>query len=349
LSTIAERPETYVRAAGTTLPGPRLDNARLIRRFGLTPVWEQWIETFVGTRSRHFAVDLETGRQRYTLAELGETAARRALAAAGLTATDVDLVVMGTATPDMLMPATVNLVAERLGIDGIPAYQLQSGCTGALQALDVACQMLGSGRYRTALVVGADTCAKYLDLDLDFAKQQPSAQVNGVLFGDGAGALVLSREPAPGAALLHHVEVRLDGLNRPPGQTLHWYGRAARAAEDAGPPVVEDYKAIEEMVPKLAAEMMNDLLDTLGWDGDDLDFLLPPQLSGRMTARIVDVLSAPGAREVSCVADTGNTSNALPMFQIEQLLPLMATGDRALGLAVESSKWIRAGFALEKS
>jgi 3-oxoacyl-[acyl-carrier-protein] synthase-3 len=337
----------YVRAAGTALPGPRLDNATLIRRFGLPALWEQWIETFVGTRSRHYALDLDTGEVRYTLAELGETAATRALAAAGLTAADVDVLVLATATPDLLMPTTAAMVADRLGLDGVAAYQLQSGCTGAVQALNVAASLLASGSHRTALVLGADSCAKFLDLSLDFTERLPSEQINGVLFGDGAGAVVLSTVPSPESAVLHAAQARLAGLGRPPGQSVRWYGRPA--ADSSEPPVAEDYKAIEEVVPKLAAEMLNDLLDALDWDGADVDYLLPPQLSGRMTERIAAGLAMPGAQEISCVADTGNTSNALPMFQIEQLMPLMTTGDRAIGIAVESSKWIRAGFALEKT
>src|SRR5262245_41344627 len=117
-----------IRSAGSALPGPAIDNAALARRFGMEPLWEQWIDVFIGTATRHLAVDLATGEVRSSLAELGETAARRALAAAGLAPGDVDVVVLGTATPDKLMPATVNVIADRLGIDGIPTYQLQSGC-----------------------------------------------------------------------------------------------------------------------------------------------------------------------------------------------------------------------------
>jgi 3-oxoacyl-[acyl-carrier-protein] synthase-3 len=90
------------------------------------------------------------------------------------------------------------------------------------------------------------------------------------------------------------------------------------------------------------------MLDALDWNESDVDYLLPPQLSGRMTNRINEFLALPGAQEVSCVADTGNTGNALPFLQLELALPRMAAGDRALGIAIESSKWIKAGFALEK-
>ncbi|AXK32427.1 3-oxoacyl-ACP synthase [Streptomyces armeniacus] len=340
-------PEVHIRSVGTALPGPPVDNAALTHRFHMSPVWEQWIDTFIGTRTRHFSLDLETGELRYTLTDLGEAASRRALTNAGLAAGEVDLMVMGTSTPDRLMPATINMIAERLGIDGVPTYQLQSGCSGAVQALDVAHQMLRSGRYRTALVLGADSCAKHTDLNVNPNDLPTAEQVNGVLFGDGAGALVLSTEPAPGSVVVRHVFHRLVGLNRAPGQIVEWFGRGDR---DSGrQPLSEDYKAIEESVPKMAVHILNELLDELDWSEGDIDYLLPPQLSGRMTAHIAEILDLPGAREITCVVETGNTGNALPFFQLEAALPQLTEGDRALGIAVESSKWIKAGFALEKS
>jgi 3-oxoacyl-[acyl-carrier-protein] synthase-3 len=339
-------PDIHLLSIGTALPGPPVDNATLVRRFNVPAVWEQWIDTFIGTRNRHFAVDLETGELHSSLTDLGASAGSRALAAAGVEPGEVDLVVLGTASPEMLMPTTVNMIADRMGIDGVPTYQLQSGCTGAVQALNIAYHMLLSGPCRTALVLGADTCAKHLDLTLDFESLLPSEQVNGVLFGDGAGAALLSTRPAANSAVIRQIYLRLCGLNRAPGQVIEWFGRADRNTDRS--PITEDYKAIEESVPKLAVEVLQDMLDDLDWDESDVDYLLPPQLSGRMTQRITELLALPGAQEVSCVADTGNTGNALPFLQLEQALPRMATGDRALAIAIESSKWIKAGFALEK-
>lgn len=339
-------PDIRLRSVATTLPGPAVDNATLTRRFSMPSAWETWIDDFVGTRTRHFAVDLATGEVRHTLTDLGAAAGRAALDGAGVDPGQVDLMVLATSSPDMLMPTTVTMVAERLGIDGLPAYQLQSGCTGAVQAIDVACQQLRAGRGRTALVLGADSCAKHLDVTVDPATLTPAEQINGVLFGDGAGAMVLSTEPEPGHAVLRGVLLKLAGLGRPPGQTVAWYGERGRDGGDR--PISEDYKAIEESVPVLAAEALDELLDDLDWKESDLDYLLPPQLSGRMTARIVERLDVPGAHEVSCVAETGNTGNALPFFQLERALPRMVAGDRAAAVAVESSKWIKAGFAVEK-
>jgi 3-oxoacyl-[acyl-carrier-protein] synthase III len=341
-----EAPEIYLHSVGTALPGPVIDNVTLARRFNMPGAWVQWVDTFVGTSQRHFAIDLDSGDVRYSLTDLGETAGRRALDAAGLGPGDVDLMVMGTASPDNLMPPTVDLIADRLGIDGIPALQLQSGCTGAVQALHVACHMLGSGQYRTALVLGADSCAKHLDVHVDVSTLAPAEQINGVLFGDGAGAVVLSTVPAPGSVAVRHTFVRLVGLGRPPGQIVEWFGRADR--NSTRQPVTEDYKAIENSVPVMASEALGEVLEALDWTDEDIDYLLPPQLSGAMTAQIVEHMKVPGAREVSCVKETGNTANALPFFQLEYVLPRMIAGDRAVAVSIESSKWIKAGFALEK-
>ncbi|WUI00892.1 3-oxoacyl-ACP synthase III family protein [Spirillospora sp. NBC_00431] len=339
-------PDIHLLSVGTALPGPPVDNATLISRLGVPSVWEEWVDSFIGTRSRHFSIDLDTGEARHSLTDLGESAGARALASAGLGAADIDLVVLGTSSPDQLMPATVNMVAERLGIDDVPTYQLQSGCCGAVQALDVARTLLRARGRGHALVLGGDNSVKHFDTAADFSALPSAEQVNVLLFGDGAGAMVLGTEPAPGSAVIRHVLLRLVGLNRPPGQVVEWFGRGDRGSDRS--PVVEDYKAIEESVPALAVEVLDAMLDELDWKETDVDYLLPPQLSGRMTARITEGLGVPAAEEVSCVVDIGNTGNALPFFQLERALPRMIGGDRAVGIAIESSKWIKAGFALEK-
>ncbi|MFF0579686.1 3-oxoacyl-ACP synthase III family protein [Streptosporangium saharense] len=338
-----ECPDVRIAAVGTALPGPVVDNATLMRRFGLAPVWEQWIDAFVGTRSRHLAVDLDTGEIVHSLADIAESAARVAMERAGVTAADVDMMVMGSATPDDLMPATVNCVADRLGVNDVPTYQLLSGCTGAYQALDIAVGALTSGQRRTALVLGGDTCARFLDLDMDLEHAPPDLQVNVMLFGDGAGAAVLTTEPVPSAPVLRTVFHRMVGLGRSPGQVVRWRG----AIPSDEPVASEDFKAIEEHAPDMAAQALAELLERLGWKPVDLDYIMPPQLSGQMTRRVADRLGVPGAEEINVVEEIANTANALPFFLLERLLPLMQPGERAAGVSLEASKWIKAGYALE--
>jgi 3-oxoacyl-[acyl-carrier-protein] synthase-3 len=288
-----------------------------------------------------------SGLPRFSLADLGETAGRRALDVAGMDPAEVDLMILSTATPDQLMPATVNLIADRLGVDGVPTYQLQSGCTGALQALDLARKLLAAGEHHTALVIGGDVCAKHLDFDRDFAAMPPAQQVNFVLFGDGAGATVLRTTAGPTRAVaVREVFVRLVGRGRAPGQTVEWFGLTDR--DSTRPAVTEDYKAIQQSVPVMAEEILDELLDRLDWKKTDVDYILPPQLSGRMTTTIMDRLDVGEAREISCVRETGNIGNAMPFVQLERLLPGLSPGDRAVGIAVESSKWLKSGLALER-
>ncbi|WP_405709573.1 MULTISPECIES: 3-oxoacyl-ACP synthase III family protein [unclassified Streptomyces] len=338
-------PEVRLAGVGTSLPGPPIDNAALVKRFDLPAVWEQWIETFVGTSSRYFSVDITTGKLEHSLADLGVQAATRALASAGAAPGDIDLIIMGTATPDLLMPATVNVIADRLGINDVPSFQLQSGCTGAIQALSLAMNLLTTGQARTALVLGGETCAKFLDLDMDLRNASFNMQVNALLFGDGAGASVLTTAPVPGAPVLRRAYTRLVGHNRPPGQVVKWFGSVDQGAGEE--PVVEDFKAIELSAPKMATEVLDELLDDLDWDRSELDYVLPPQLSGRMTDRVIEALAIPSAKPVSRVAEIGNTANAIPFFQLEQVLGGLQLGDRVVGVSVEASKWIKAGYALE--
>jgi 3-oxoacyl-[acyl-carrier-protein] synthase III len=334
-------------SAGTALPGPPVDNGALARRFGMDQLWRQWVDTFIGSGTRHLAIDLDTGEPQVSLVDLGADAGRRALAAAGVAASEVDVMVFATATPDALMPATVNLVADRLGVNDIPTYQLLSGCSGAYQAIDLGRQLLlGDRGRRVALVLGGEMVAKHFDVHRDLRGVAPGELVNMLLFGDGAGAAVLTTDDVPGTAVLRGTLNRLTGLGRPPGQTVEWFGLADRTMDR--PAAIEDYKAIEESVPLMAQEIVKELLDTLAWTTDDVDYLLPPQLSETMTARIVDQLRLPAAEEISCVRETANIGNAVPFVQLERLLPQLVTGDRALGVTVESSKWIKAGFALER-
>ncbi|MFF8430703.1 3-oxoacyl-ACP synthase III family protein [Streptomyces sp. NPDC016566] len=335
-------PTTHIRAVGTALPGAPIDNSALARRIGVNA---EWIDRFIGTRTRHFAVDLETGDQTSTLADLAERAGEQAMHQAGITASDVDFLVLATATPDELMPATVNQVADRLGIDQVPTYQLQSGCAGAVQALDLGCLLLQRPEHETGLVIGGDVCAKHLRLDRDFGSLPSAELVNYVLFGDGAGAVVLTRERPPAGMAIRTVLNQVTGRGQRPGQVIRWFGEADR--ERGGQAANEDYKAIEERVPTMAKEILWQLLDDAGWHAEDLAYLLPPQLSGRMTERIVSGLGLPGAKEVSCIADTGNNGNALPFLQLERLAGLLSPGERAVAVSVESSKWIKAGFAVE--
>lgn len=326
---------------GVALPGAPVENQVMEAVFGLRA---EWIEQLIGTRTRHFAVDLASKQVRETLTDLASEAGRQALQNAALSPEEIDLVVMSTATPDHLMPSTVNLAADRLGINGVATYQIQAGCSGAYQALDVACGLLAAGRFHTALVLGGDVCNKYMDFSRDFTRMRSSELINLALFGDGAGAAVLTTQPRQGL-LVRHVLNRCEGQGRKPGQVMNWFGSAAGAAGQQA--AKEDYKAIEESVPRMACEVLQELFARLGWERDQVDHYLPPQLGGHMTDSIVRRMEIPADRAINPVAETGNNGNALPFIQLHRLRDRMQPGQRALGVGIESSKWLKVGIALE--
>lgn len=335
-------PSIHILAVRTALPGPPVDNAALARRLGTGDAWVRWAETGVGVRSRHLARDLESGAITHSLADLGTAAARDALAAAGVDAADVDLMVMGSSMPDMLMPATVNVVADRVGVNEVPTYQLQGGCAAFVQALQIAVRRLSSGEARTALVLGGDTWVKHVDPSGDVKRLSPAELLTVALAGDGAGCAVLSAVPRPGAPVLRSAASRLAGGT--PVQTLEWFGAHADTGQ---PAVTDDRAAVEERVPELAAQTWRELLDENGWKDSDVDVVLPPQHSGRVTDRVTEALGLAGVRSVSMVEEAGNCGNALMLLQLESALADLPSGGRAVGLMVEATEWACGGIAVE--
>jgi 3-oxoacyl-[acyl-carrier-protein] synthase-3 len=334
-------PDAHIVSTGTALPGEPIDNEAMASRFGTNA---DWVETFIGTRQRHFAVDLKTGHATHTLTDLGAQACTQAIARAGLQPRDVDFLVLGTSSPDTLVPATVNLIADRLGIDQVSTYQLQSGCAGALQALDIACRLLDE-EHLIGLVVGADICVKHLVLDLDTSSVPPTELANHALLGDGAAAAVVASELVPGSIAVRRVLNRFNGLGRAPGQVVGWFGADDR--DRCQQSVEESHTAIEERVPQLARQAMLEVLGMTGWYASSMSYLLPPQLSGRMARRITKDLGLNGVTEISCVADIGYTGNALPFFQLDLLRDRIVANERAVAIAIESSKWVKTAVTLE--
>jgi 3-oxoacyl-[acyl-carrier-protein] synthase-3 len=182
-------------------------------------------------------------------------------------------------------------------------------------------------------------------LDRDTTGVAPTELINYVLFGDGAAAAVLSAEEPGSKMALRSVLNRCTGHGREPGQVIHWWGETG--ADPGVQAISEDYKAIEERVPSMATQVLHELLGGVGWDPSSVSYVLPPQLSGKMTQRIVKELALDSAAEISCVADTGNNGNALPFLQLDQLATQIRPGQRAVAVAIESSKWVKGGFTLE--
>ncbi|MCY9783905.1 3-oxoacyl-ACP synthase III family protein [Nocardiopsis sp. EMB25] len=344
-----------IRALSEVLPGDPVTNRDLAERFGLH---ERWLERMTGNRTRYLCrADSPDGVPKLT-GDLAVEAGRRAMDAAAVTPGDLDFLILTTASPDHLMPSTANLVADRLGLNDLPALQLTSGCAGAVQGLHTARALLASGAGR-GLVIGADTCRKLMpESDEAVRALGPAGMVNFAMFGDGAGAAVVEAEGTGPALTTEHLVLRTVGKGRPPAQVVRWYGveGAPRVPGPRGALVresmaEEDYKAIEANVPGLAAGVLTELAAAVGWDVPEVEHILTPQLNGVMTERIREHMGVRSDQAVSCVADTGNNGNALPFIQLHRAVaPITddpaADGDRFLLTAIESSKWVVSGMAL---
>jgi 3-oxoacyl-[acyl-carrier-protein] synthase-3 len=370
-------PPAALAAVAHELPGEPVDNAALARLLGLAP---EWIERYVGVRTRHFATDPADGRPTHTLADLCVRAARAALRRSGLAPADLGFLVLCTATPDRPMPTTAAEVAARLGLDGVPVHQLATGACGPVQGLALARALLTDpdGPARAGLLVGGDLHSRSLPLRRDVRERPAADLVSCVLYGDAAGAVVLTTDPAVGRVAVLRVRHRFAGAHRAP----------ARVAGPAGGGLREDHKAVEEQAPALAADTARELLTewcgprftgrvpaqatapaaedayavacrarrsraatTTGPDPDPAELLLlPPQFGGRGTELTLDALRGigplAGSSEVTCIGDTGDTGSALAFGQLARAWERLDGGASAMGITVEPGTWDRSGFLL---
>ncbi len=331
-------------ALSEVLPGEPVTNRDLATQFGLH---EQWLDGMTGNKSRYFCrLDSAPGVPKST-GDLAFEAGQKAMEAAGVGPEDIEFLILTTASPDHLMPATVNLVADRLGINNIPTLQLTSGCAGALQGLFTAQALLASG-HRQGLVIGADTCLKMWPSAKDSRQMKPAEMVNFALFGDGGGAAVVSADKDGPGLVVEHLFLRGIGLGRKPAQIVKWFGAEGAAPGEAMGD--EDYKAIEKHVPDVARQILDELLEKSTWALGDVEYVLTPQLNGVMTEKIREGLGVRPDQAVNCVAETGNNGNALPFIQLHRLMQKLKADasqkSRVMVATVESSKWIMAGMAL---
>ncbi len=334
------------------LPGEPVTNRVMAERFGLH---EKWLDRMTGNRSRYFCDPHSPDDVPKNTGDLATEAGRRAIAAAGIDPGTIDFVILATGSPDHLMPATVNLVADRLGLNDLPTFQLTSGCAGALTALYTA-QSLLAGGLRRGLVIGADSVVKLWPADLG-GRINPAELAGFALFGDGAGATVVDADDDGPGLVVEHVLLRTVGKGRAPAQIVRWYGADGAPLVDGPggtrvrePMGTEDYKAIAEHVPGLACTALEELLAVTGWQLGEVEHVLTPQLNGVMSEKIRERMGVTAEQAVTCVADTGNNGNALPLIQLHRAMRRIdsgvGVGGRIVATAIESSKWIISGMAL---
>ncbi len=278
----------HSRIAGTGryLPEKILTNAELAERVATS---DEWIRTRTGICQRHIAAGNEQ------TSDLALAAAREALAAASLAAGDVDLIVVATTTPDVVFPSTACILQAKLGAHGGAAFDVQAVCSGFVYALAIADRMVTGGMARNALVVGAEIYSRILDWD---------DRGTCVLFGDGAGAVVLLPSEEPGIISAHlHADGHYKDILCVPGQV-------SNGGVSGSPFVYMDGQGVFKFAVKVLAEVAHEALAANGKTSADIDWLIPHQANIRIMDATARKLGMPLDKVISTVDLHANTSAA---------------------------------------
>jgi 3-oxoacyl-[acyl-carrier-protein] synthase-3 len=283
----------YARIAGTGsyLPPRRLANAdmvALLAQRGLETS-DDWIVERTGIRARHFVADGVNS------SDLALHAARAALESAGRKAEDVDLIIVATSTPDMVFPSTACILQNKLGVHGCPAFDVQAVCSGFVYALSVADAMIRAGNANCALVVGAEVFSRILDFN---------DRTTCVLFGDGAGAVVVEASAEPGILATElHADGRHVGILCVPGTVA--------GGQVLGDPLLKmDGQAVFKLAVGVLDSAARAVLEKAGRTAEDLDWLVPHQANIRIMQGTAKKLRMPLEKLIATVDEHGNTSAA---------------------------------------
>ena len=271
---------------GSYLPSNRVSNEDLAK---FVDTSDEWIYTRTGIKNRHIAADDEK------TSDLAVQAAKAALADAGVEASEIDLIIVATATPDMQFPATATMVQHKLGVGGCPAFDVQAVCAGFMYAISTANAYIKSGMSKKALVIGAEVFSRIMDWN---------DRTTCVLFGDGAGAVVLGASDEPG---IIHSKLQADGtyldMLKVPAQMAN--------GEIVGSPFLKmDGQAVFKFAVKTLAQAAEDVLHEAGMSADEVDWLVPHQANKRIIDSTAKHLGISMDRVVLTVQDHGNTSAA---------------------------------------
>ncbi|HEU4957972.1 MAG TPA: beta-ketoacyl-ACP synthase III, partial [Sphingomicrobium sp.] len=276
---------SVVAGTGSALPARRVDNAELAEQVDTS---DEWIIERTGIRSRYIAGDGET------TASLATDAARKALEDAAVPASEIDLIVLATATPDQTFPSSATKVQAALGINDCIAFDVHAVCTGFLYAVSVADAMLRAGSARTALVIGAETFSRILDWE---------DRTTCVLFGDGAGALVLRAEDGERGILA--TKLHADGRHN----DLLFVDGGPSSTGTVGKLRMKGREVFRHAVVNLA-NVMGEVLGATELTADDVDWVVPHQANARILDATAKKLGLPSEKVVVTVDRHANTSAA---------------------------------------
>jgi len=278
----------WSRIAGTGgyLPSKVVTNDDLAKRMDTT---DEWIRTRTGIRQRHIAEPSQAS------SDLGVEASRTALAAASIAPHDIDLIIVATATPDYIFPSTACIMQAKLGIKGCAAFDIQAVCSGFVYALTIADKLIRSGQHRCALVVGTEVYSRILDWN---------DRGTAVLFGDGAGAVVLRADSKPGimGSVLHADGSYADILSVP--------GNVCGGKIVGSPFLQMDGQAVFKFAVKVLDEVARETLALCGLTPPDIDWLIPHQANVRILEATARKLGIDPSKLVVTVGSHGNTSAA---------------------------------------
>ncbi len=280
-----------ITGTGSCLPPRRLSNADMVQMLAERGIEtsDEWIVERTGIRNRHFVADGVNS------SDLAATACRHALEAAGLKAGAVDLIIVATSTPDMVFPSTACILQQKLGIAGCAAFDVQAVCAGFVYAVTVADAMIKAGSARCALVVGAEVFSRILNFD---------DRTTCVLFGDGAGAVVLQESPVPGilSSDLHADGRYVDILCVP--------GSVAGGQVTGSPLLTMDGQAVFKLAVGVLEDAARAVLEKAGRTEADVDWLVPHQANIRIMQSTTKKLKLPLDKLIATVDAHGNTSAA---------------------------------------
>ena len=276
---------SVVKGVGSALPARRVSNAELAETVETS---DQWIVERTGIKSRYIAADGET------TASLATDAARRALDHAGIDAGEIDLIVLATATPDQTFPSSATKVQAALGINDCIAFDVHAVCTGFLYALSVADSMLRSGNARNALVIGSETFSRILDWE---------DRGTCVLFGDGAGALVLAAEDGERGILA--TKLHADGRHN----DLLFVDGGPSTTGTVGKLRMKGREVFRHAVVNLA-DVLNEVLAEIGLTSADVDWVVPHQANARILDATARKLGLSADKVIVTVDEHANTSAA---------------------------------------
>ena len=271
---------------GSYLPGHVVSNAELATRVDTS---DEWIRARTGICQRYMAAPGQTS------SALALESAQRAIAAAGISADDIGLIIVATSTPDFIFPSTACLLQGKLGIKRCPAFDVQAVCSGFIYALDIADKFIRSGSCKHALVVGAEVFSRLLDWN---------DRGTCVLFGDGSGAVVLAASETPGVhASVLHADGSQAGILSTPGQI--WGGKIL------GDPFLRmDGQAVFKFAVRVLEEVAREALDMCGLQPANVDWLIPHQANIRILEATAKKLGSDTARVIVTVDQHANTSAA---------------------------------------